>query len=885
MDSTNYREFSSFYDMKEWLKQGEFVLPAVYKTLNDGKYYFDDAVDISGIEDMLPSLFDYGGLQGITFNDNHEVSRVLCQYMDSHFMNTSETFIKINKDIVVQENDFEKSDLSNSIGFSLFNEDNGPETAFELDIEVDTHNGVTVNEQYRFTLSYGESSVQGLLSVNCEWHDYQIEVYVTTVDGGSWTGSINAKKYKKEEHFSNIGAFNMGFSYDMKMFENFKHYGSLKEKGNQKYHNMILPKQFAGSDITGIVIPEGVEYIGAKAFYHCDSLEYVKLPSTLKCIGRAAFQGCKSLKEIYIPSKCEVIETSAFNSCTSLRKLTISKGVKFIGERAFFNTDIVSLFIPSTVTYVGSKSFAYCSNLKKVYIGSNLHIIGNGLLPKKEGKIQLNGTAFYKSPIESFNVDKNNEYVKVGVNGELMIRTRKGWMIIKVPYSFNGMYKADPSACSMIRNLFEVGKERNIGESLTGINFSNIKVVPKNLCSGNNNIERLVMPHVHAINYHAFTGESIKYVQIGTAEYDECLSEYPIDLIRDKSDEHNPTLRFAGDCKINILQGNKSLYAYNKYFMPYLGSYNVDLNGEWDIDDTINPNTNLYDGVYYSTVSHNVNNGLAFMYIDIEGYDYFHCYIRSAAESNFDYVMISQLDVDLSGRTSSTSSAYVKETTKGNQQSSSALTKYMHVEYENIGGGSHRICVVYRKDGSVNTEPDTGYLIIPKSQVKKVKVKKGTSNKYVAVSLDGFIEESYGLGNTYRSFESTNCDVSGEEEYAYSYNKMRIYFSGSSMFTCYVGSSSESNYDFICVSRMDTDMMSCVEDFISYQDIEIIKDGDWLFTSHDEYYDISHNDLSTYKKLEIECGDKNEHFIDIYYVKDSGAYDYDDKGYVTIPIK
>ena len=40
----NYREFNSFYDMKEWLKQGEFILPAVYKTLNDGKYYFDDVL-------------------------------------------------------------------------------------------------------------------------------------------------------------------------------------------------------------------------------------------------------------------------------------------------------------------------------------------------------------------------------------------------------------------------------------------------------------------------------------------------------------------------------------------------------------------------------------------------------------------------------------------------------------------------------------------------------------------------------------------------------------------------------------------------------------------------------------------------------------------------
>ena len=33
-----YKEFASFYAMKEWLKGGEYTLPAIYKTLNGYKH-------------------------------------------------------------------------------------------------------------------------------------------------------------------------------------------------------------------------------------------------------------------------------------------------------------------------------------------------------------------------------------------------------------------------------------------------------------------------------------------------------------------------------------------------------------------------------------------------------------------------------------------------------------------------------------------------------------------------------------------------------------------------------------------------------------------------------------------------------------------------------
>ena len=102
------------------------------------------------------------------------------------------------------------------------------------------------------------------------------------------------------------------------------------------------------------------------------------------------------------------------------------------------------------------------------------------------------------------------------------------------------------------------------------------------------------------------------------------------------------------------------------------------------------------------------------MTITIDGYSNFKLYIRSYAESNYDYVMVSQLDQDLTS--GSTGSTYMKESTSGKQNSSTAITGYTLVEFTGIDEGEHVITIAYRKDSSVNNDDDRGYLLIPKDQ-------------------------------------------------------------------------------------------------------------------------------------------------------------------------
>jgi hypothetical protein len=147
------------------------------------------------------------------------------------------------------------------------------------------------------------------------------------------------------------------------------------------------------------------------------------------------------------------------------------------------------------------------------------------------------------------------------------------------------------------------------------------------------------------------------------------------------------------------------------------GTYTVFLNDQWRLSTNIpNPDSSLYDGVYESYSNKGVHNAAAIMYIDINGYENFNLYIRSYAESNYDYVMVSQLDTSITNSTSYNNTSLVKAHTRGSQTSGTAISNYKLVEFTGIDEGKHRITVLYRKDDSSSSGDDRGYLLIPINQ-------------------------------------------------------------------------------------------------------------------------------------------------------------------------
>lgn len=144
-----------------------------------------------------------------------------------------------------------------------------------------------------------------------------------------------------------------------------------------------------------------------------------------------------------------------------------------------------------------------------------------------------------------------------------------------------------------------------------------------------------------------------------------------------------------------------------------LAAYNLTLSGisgyGWELTQSVaNPDSTVYDGVYQS-LNKGVNSSQSVMRIDFEDYPDFRIYIRSYAESNYDYTIASTLDAASYPTTYSGTTA--KAHTRGNQKSGTAISNYTEVIYEN-DGGAHHIFVVFVKDSSAASGDDRGYVLI-----------------------------------------------------------------------------------------------------------------------------------------------------------------------------
>ena len=189
---------------------------------------------------------------------------------------------------------------------------------------------------------------------------------------------------------------------------------------NTNITNVVIPssvtyigyRAFAGSSITSINIPSTVTDFGydywdntsstfnncdklitvsfnAKtsvpedAFYDCDALTTVTIGNSTTDIGESAFEECDNLSSVKLGNNIKHIYDYAFED-SGLKSITFPSSVTYIGSEAFSNTDLTSVTIPSTITEFGAdgwntykwggNNFRNCSKLTSITFNASCDV-------------------------------------------------------------------------------------------------------------------------------------------------------------------------------------------------------------------------------------------------------------------------------------------------------------------------------------------------------------------------------------------------------------------------------------------------------------------------------------------------------------------------------
>ena len=353
------------------------------------------------------------------------------------------------------------------------------------------------------------------------------------------------------------------------------------------------------------------------------------------------------------------IPDNIFYDVRSLIKIRFPEGITSIGKYAFgYCSGLTTIFIPNSVTSIGALAFWHCIGLTEIVsFATNSPSITyrtfEGISSGGTLKVPIGCISEYSSWLST-----NEGYL--------------GWY----GWVCEEMDEFIPFECTALTIIADDVIGNN---TYTNIHYSA-------LCNG----------------WDGYTGEWVNdYTITGTAK----SGSFAQNQSTTDSRLVDVSFTFLGKTATTTITQS-----------PYEATfYAVDLNNQWQVSSKANPDDSLYDGVYESFSNYNVNNSGAAMTIKVFGHTSFTVYIRSYAESNYDYVMASALDQSIDNSTSYSNTTLVKAHTRGSQSSGTDIGSYKAVTYDIPDDGmEHSITVVYRKDSSTHKNDDKGYLLIAK---------------------------------------------------------------------------------------------------------------------------------------------------------------------------
>lgn len=329
------------------------------------------------------------------------------------------------------------------------------------------------------------------------------------------------------------------------------------------------------SNITKVVIEEGVTTIWSEAFSGCQNLKEISLPNTIRYIGWLGFTNCSMLESITIPKSVKTISIEVFDGCSlknvnyyaekvsafqfkgvsSLSNVTIGSSVKIIDDcafeesgvknitfannsslksiknRAFYKCmNLENLMLPEGITDIGEMAFGNCDALQTINLPNSLVTLENGVFfacPKLErvsvgdGLKRIEQATFYGCDnLTEITFSENSQLEYIGTWAFMDCTKLRSFLL---PKGVKELGEAPFEGCINIETFrfSDALTEMSMGMFSNWVNLKSftfgmnpkIKSIPINAFGGCKNLESFVVPNsVETIGEQAFVGSGLKNI-------------------------------------------------------------------------------------------------------------------------------------------------------------------------------------------------------------------------------------------------------------------------------------------------------------------------------------------------------------------------------------
>ena len=188
---------------------------------------------------------------------------------------------------------------------------------------------------------------------------------------------------------------------------------------------------YSSGNLTSLLLPQSLQYIGDDAFKHCSQITNLVLNDGLESIGSEAFAYCSQLEQVRIPESVVEMGVNPFAGCENLSKFTgehtssdghclvmdgkliaitpkasaaytLSDNIRVIGSHCLVGrSDIHELTLPRDLKYIADNAFSEASTLNRIHCKSQT--------PPEIGNQVFAGSTEIYVPINSF-----EEYIANG---------------------------------------------------------------------------------------------------------------------------------------------------------------------------------------------------------------------------------------------------------------------------------------------------------------------------------------------------------------------------------------------------------------------------------------------------------------------------------------